>query len=246
MLRAARRRRAAHRRPVRRGQGARRRLRRSSRRRTSTRRSTGDASWPASSHPADRGAAVPVTARPIERVFREHYGRAVAVLVRLLGDIDAAEEAVQDAFVTAVAALAGRRRPAQPGRAGSSRPPATGPSTGCGGRAPARTGTPRPRCLHAEPEPAEEGPVPDDRLRLIFTCCHPALAVRRAGRADPAAARRPDHGGDRVGVPRARADDGAAAGAGEGARSATPASRTGCRPRPSCPTGCARCSPSST
>ena len=39
----------------------------------------------------------------VETVFREHYGRAVAVLVRLLGDIDAAEEAVQDAFTTAVA-----------------------------------------------------------------------------------------------------------------------------------------------
>ena len=38
----------------------------------------------------------------IERVFREHHGRAVAVLIRLLGDIDAAEEAVQDAFLTAV------------------------------------------------------------------------------------------------------------------------------------------------
>ena len=38
----------------------------------------------------------------IERVFREHYGRAVAVLIRLLGDIGAAEEAVQDAFLTAV------------------------------------------------------------------------------------------------------------------------------------------------
>src|ERR687890_1349080 len=39
----------------------------------------------------------------IERIFREHYGRAVAVLTRVLGDIDAAEEAVQDAFTTAVA-----------------------------------------------------------------------------------------------------------------------------------------------
>jgi RNA polymerase sigma-70 factor, ECF subfamily len=38
----------------------------------------------------------------IEQVFREQYGRAVAILVRLLGDIDAAEEAVQDAFLTAV------------------------------------------------------------------------------------------------------------------------------------------------
>ena len=39
----------------------------------------------------------------VEAVFRESYGRAVAVLTRLLGDIDAAEEAVQDAFVTALA-----------------------------------------------------------------------------------------------------------------------------------------------
>src|SRR5215218_3187699 len=38
----------------------------------------------------------------VERIFREQYGRAVAVLVRLLGDIDAAEEAVQEAFLTAV------------------------------------------------------------------------------------------------------------------------------------------------
>ena len=44
--------------------------------------------------------AVPHT--EIERVFREEYGRAVAVLVRVFGDIDLAEEAVQDAFTTAL------------------------------------------------------------------------------------------------------------------------------------------------
>src|SRR6266436_6388843 len=65
-------------------------------------------------HPADRGAAVrgrgrgltscmsAVGAREIERVFREEYGRAVAVLARHFGDIDIAEEAVQDAFTVAV------------------------------------------------------------------------------------------------------------------------------------------------
>ncbi len=71
--------------------------------------------------------------------------------------------------------------------------------------------------------------MPDDRLRLVFTCCHPALAVpaqvaltlRLLGGLTTAEIAR--------GVPRAGADDGAAAGAGEGARSATPASRTGCR-----------------
>ena len=51
----------------------------------------------------------------IERVFREEYGRAVAVLVRHFGDIDVAEEAVQDAFTVAVAAVAVRRRAAEPG-----------------------------------------------------------------------------------------------------------------------------------
>ena len=50
----------------------------------------------------DPGPPVPLTA--IERVFREEYGRAVAVLVRAFGDIAIAEEAVQDAFVAAVEA----------------------------------------------------------------------------------------------------------------------------------------------
>src|SRR5216684_3977302 len=64
-------------------------------------------------HPSDRGAAAPrrsrglipdvpaLPASEIERVFREEYGRAVAVLVSVFGDIDVAEEAVQDAFTTA-------------------------------------------------------------------------------------------------------------------------------------------------
>ena len=105
-------------------------------------------------------------------------------------------------------------RPARP--AGSSRRRGTGPSTGCAGRAPAPTGTPRPRCCTRDPEPVEEGPVPDDRLRMVFTCCHPALAVpaqvaltlRLLGGLTTAEIAR--------GVPGARADDGAAAGAGEG------------------------------
>ena len=52
----------------------------------------------------------------IERVFRDEYGRAVAVLVRVFGDIDIAEEAVQDAFADGGQALAGGRAPAEPGR----------------------------------------------------------------------------------------------------------------------------------
>ena len=87
------RRRAHHRRPVRRGQGAPGRLHRSSRRPTSTRRSSGAGSWPgrrrcrsrcARSRGSRRRRCRSLAAAEIERVFREQYGRAVAVLVRVV------------------------------------------------------------------------------------------------------------------------------------------------------------------
>ena len=119
-----------------------------------------------------------VPSSEIERVFREHYGRAVSVLVRACGDIDAAEEAVQDAFAAAV-----------------ERWPATGipPNTVAWIITTARNraidrfrreSTRDDRHAEAmrlydadEPELEEEGAVRDDQLRLIFTCCHPALAT---------------------------------------------------------------------
>jgi RNA polymerase sigma-70 factor, ECF subfamily len=112
----------------------------------------------------------------IERVFREHYGRAVSVLVRLLGDIDAAEEAVQDAFLTAV-----QRWPTD----GIPPSPPGWIITTARNRAIDRLRRESTRadryaqaaCLSAEAEPEEVGPVQDDRLRLIFTCCHPALGT---------------------------------------------------------------------
>ena len=111
----------------------------------------------------------------IERVFRAEYGRAVAVLVRVLGDIDLAEESVQDAFAEAL-----RRWP-------SSGPPPSPVGwiiTTAKNRAIDRLRREASRedrhaqaaLMHARDEPAEEGMVSDDRLRLIFTCCHPALA----------------------------------------------------------------------
>ena len=111
----------------------------------------------------------------IERVFREEYGRAVAVLVRAFGDIDIAEEAVQDAFTVAV-----QRWPAT----GLPPSPAGWIITTARNRAIDRLRREASRqdrhaqaaLLHAGSEPVEEGPVRDDRLRLIFTCCHPALA----------------------------------------------------------------------
>ncbi len=111
----------------------------------------------------------------IERVFREQYGRAVAVLLRVFGDIDVAEEAVQEAFTTALA-----RWPS----AGVPPAPAGWIITTARNRAIDRLRRESTRdsrhaqavLLHARHEPPEESPVQDDRLRLIFTCCHPSLA----------------------------------------------------------------------
>lgn len=115
-------------------------------------------------------------------MFRREYGRCVATLIRFLGDIDAAEEAVQDAFTVAVARWPSDGQPPNPGawivttarnraidrlRRESVRDErhaqahhlygAAAPAAGANALAP------------------QEETVPDDRLRLIFTCCHPAL-----------------------------------------------------------------------
>ena len=131
----------------------------------------------------DAAAATPKAATPgpgsvpdIERVFREEHGRAVAVLVRVFGDIDVAEEAVQDAFAAAVQQWPSSGLPPSP---------AGWIITTARNRAIDRLRRESSRedryaqaaLLHAVDEPAGEGPVRDDRLRLIFTCCHPALAT---------------------------------------------------------------------
>ena len=108
-------------------------------------------------------------------MFRAEYGRAVAVLVRVFGDIDMAEEAVQDAFMAAV-----QRWPST----GLPPSPAGWIITTARNRAIDRLRREATRedrhaqaaLLHARDEPAEEAAVLDDRLRLMFTCCHPALA----------------------------------------------------------------------
>ncbi|MEU6284200.1 RNA polymerase sigma factor [Streptomyces sp. NPDC047028] len=111
----------------------------------------------------------------VEAVFRAEYGRAVSVLVRFLGDIDLAEEAVQDAFTTAVRTWPDTGVPPSP---------AGWIITTARNRAIDRLRREATRdarhaeaaLLHTPGAPPEEGPVRDDRLRLIFTCCHPALA----------------------------------------------------------------------
>jgi len=118
---------------------------------------------------------MPPSAAEIEQIFRAEYGRAVAVLNRSFADLDIAEDAVQDAFTVAV-----QRWPA----GGLPPSPAGWIITTARNRAIDRLRREASRedrqaqaaLLHAQNEPAEEGPVRDDRLRLIFTCCHPALA----------------------------------------------------------------------
>lgn len=121
----------------------------------------------------------PDDAADLARIFRTESGRVVATLTRVFGDIDVAEEAVQEAFV-----LAMRRWPA------TGIPPNPGAWITVTAR---NTAIDRLRreasrddrhaqaaLLHQRAEGADttasEGPVTDDRLRLIFTCCHPALA----------------------------------------------------------------------
>jgi len=116
----------------------------------------------------------------IERIFREEYGRAVAVLVRRFSDIDLAEEAVQDAFATAVQRWPTEGVPPSPAgwlittarnriidrlRREASRDDRTQAALHHGGS------------LAGLPEEAVDDEIGDERLRLIFTCCHPALAL---------------------------------------------------------------------
>jgi RNA polymerase sigma-70 factor (ECF subfamily) len=124
---------------------------------------------PAGGHPGDA----------LERVFRAEYGRAVAVLVRVFGDIDVAEDAVADAFAVAV-----RRWPVDgtpPSPAGWIITTARNRAIDRRRREAAAAGKHQAAAVLTapaeDPDPATEGPVHDDRLRLIFTCCHPALAM---------------------------------------------------------------------
>ncbi|HLC02607.1 MAG TPA: sigma-70 family RNA polymerase sigma factor [Anaerolineales bacterium] len=119
--------------------------------------------------------------RETERVFREVYGQAVATLIRVFGDITFAEDAVQDAFVVAIDRW----------RTGGIPPnPAGWIVTTARNRAiDGLRRSARGRELHEQLEVVastargrgddreEGGPVSDDQLRLIFTCCHPALRI---------------------------------------------------------------------
>jgi RNA polymerase sigma-70 factor (ECF subfamily) len=118
----------------------------------------------------------PLDATELERIFREESGRVVATLVRLFGDIDIAEEMVQDAFVVASEKWAETGVPPNPG--GWLTTTARNRAIDRLRREASRNDRYAQAALLREsaepPEPV--GEVSDDRLRLIFTCCHPALA----------------------------------------------------------------------
>ena len=127
-----------------------------------------------------RAVAAPREATGVEGVFREVYGQAVATLVRVFGDITLAEDAVQDAFV--VASDRWRSDGIPPNPAGWIVTTARNRAIDDFRR------SVRGRELHQQLGAAastpqgpdaddleEDGPVSDDQLRLIFTCCHPAL-----------------------------------------------------------------------
>jgi RNA polymerase sigma-70 factor, ECF subfamily len=118
-----------------------------------------------------------IDATALERTFRESSGRAVATLVRIFGDIDLAEEAVQEAFAIAAERWAVTGVPPNPG--GWIVTTARNKTLDRLRRESSRAGREsQAALLHVSDPPAEEATiVEDDRLRLIFTCCHPSLSA---------------------------------------------------------------------
>jgi RNA polymerase sigma-70 factor (ECF subfamily) len=116
----------------------------------------------------------------IGRIFRAESGRAVAALIRLFGDIDLAEDAVQEAFAVALAKWPGDGLPPNPGAwiTTTARNRAIDLlRRDARGRELLRQAAAVPS---SEDDPGglqEAWPVQDERLRLIFTCCHPALST---------------------------------------------------------------------
>src|SRR3990172_7169503 len=166
---------------------------------TSTRRSSSQRSSPPSSAAPSRsgpsGSSRPITRWPasperpladahavVDRLFREEAGRAVATLIRVLGDFDLAEEAVQEAFVVALESWPVHGVPDNPGAWITT----TARNKAIDRLRRARRLVEKEPLLRQQIEAEEPGPnvdvdemspIPDDRLRLIFTCCHPALAL---------------------------------------------------------------------
>ena len=146
----------------------------------------------------------------LDAVFRDHWGRVLATLTGLLGDIELAEEAAAEAFAIAAARWPHDGEPTNPvgwlvatarNRAIDQHPPPT--------RARDQDAAARIAMWSAFPEAAmnDTATIPDERLELIFTCCHPALALDAQVALDFAHPRRVVDRGDRARVPRPVRDD---------------------------------------
>jgi RNA polymerase sigma-70 factor, ECF subfamily len=113
---------------------------------------------------------------PLEQAFRDQWGRVLAALIGFLGDFDLAEEAAQEAFAIAAERWPRDGVPANPGAWLVT----TGRNRALNRIRRDRTLAAKTRLLEvpeaAEDEMDDEG-FPDERLELVFTCCHPALAV---------------------------------------------------------------------
>jgi RNA polymerase sigma-70 factor, ECF subfamily len=111
--------------------------------------------------------------QPLERVFRDEWGRVLATLIGLLGDFDLAEEAAQEAFAIAAARWERDGVPANP-RAWLV---TTARNRAIDRIRRERTLAEKTRLLEPPAPAMETTAIPDERLELVFTCCHPALSV---------------------------------------------------------------------
>ena len=139
--------------------------------------------------------------RTIETLYRSESGRVLATLVRLLGDLDLAEESMHEAFAAALDTWPKTGLPDKP------RPwlisTARFKAIDAIRRRARFDSAQRDLIGHIESrvnDTMEDEEIEDDRLRLIFTCCHPALPPGATGCAHPARSLRPHHGRDCPGI----------------------------------------------
>src|SRR5262249_1843683 len=128
-------------------------------------------------------AGMPAANETLEQVFREEYGRIIATLIRLSGSFDLAEESLQEAFASALATCEPDGTPQNPGAWLTT----TAQRKLLDAVRREKTKSEKQPELEYEAQRLQseddgalfEEPVeyPDDRLRLIFTCCHPSLSL---------------------------------------------------------------------